>query len=488
MPSYAPAAEAIGGNLGGAAGAAGGGLLGSLGSLLAPLDYPRQALWNLARSVGRGLTNQGSWDDALRAIPGAAGALGTSILAGSGVGMPAAIGLGSLVGGIGQGFGNATDEDKFKAPTAEDVTGSDNPLLNMLVSAAGDPLTFAGSGAGAVKGAQAGKSFGKGLEEAALWRGPRYAGSAEEKLASITGALQPGMDPEKMKALEGWHSYLSGNPEALNEIPTGSQYLGHGAEAIGLRKPDGGVVTVARPSEKVNNIMLRSGESGVDFTRPPLTRPDIPEQLQATRSRPIFGDSPARVEHAPFMDILGGSTIPQGSDAEQLAWINGRDKMRREAEQMREKLAPQGLNFWDAHHGNVGHTPEGQTLITDANAIQDNLRTGLGRERNWDDFRGGADTGVPIPRAADMEQHDPGMLKNLLLNLLGSDQSIQGELAASANQYRGGSTVLGPISQNQAVAQALGANTPTNKIVPPLAGMGTTNPSPLLNRLQRFAR
>lgn len=125
-------------NVGGAAAGAGAG--GMLGRALSVLDYPRQALWNIPDKIA-----QGDYGAAVPGLLGLGAGIGTAALGG---GLPLAFLAGSLAGGAGQAVGSAEDPERFKAPTAEDLTGSDSWLLNTLTSMAGDPLTYAGAGGG----------------------------------------------------------------------------------------------------------------------------------------------------------------------------------------------------------------------------------------------------------------------------------------------------------------------------------------------------
>src|ERR1700736_5387321 len=117
MPNYAGPFGAIAGGAGGLAGA---GLGGALGRILSPLDYPRQALYNLFSGVGKGI-DSGDWHQALGAVPGALGAGLAGGLMATGVGAPLGILAGSLLGGAAQGIGDASGDERFKAPTTDDL-------------------------------------------------------------------------------------------------------------------------------------------------------------------------------------------------------------------------------------------------------------------------------------------------------------------------------------------------------------------------------
>lgn len=138
----------------GATAGAGAGELGrsKLLDLLAPLDYPRQALWNLLRGAGKLVSGEGSADDLLGALPGAIGA---------GVAAFNPLGLlgGALAGGAAQGLGKLTDSPAFEANTPGDLVESlggdrDSFLQNALVGIPTDPLTYAGGWLGRGKPAR----------------------------------------------------------------------------------------------------------------------------------------------------------------------------------------------------------------------------------------------------------------------------------------------------------------------------------------------
>jgi hypothetical protein len=476
MPNYARPFAAAGGT----AGAAGGSLLGGLGRLLEPLDYPRQALANLFAGVGEGI-DQGDWRPALKAIPGALGAGLAGGLMATGVGAPLGVLAGSALGGTAQGlFGS-------EAPTPEDLAGKlgidtndmGGKLAAIGLGMATDPLSFAGGLGGAARGAQAGSRFGKGLEEAALWRGPRYPGGIE-KLAGLAG------DNER---LAGHVANLQAHPDLssiLGEIQPGSSYLGHGAESIALRRPDGGVTTISRPSSRIAELL-----EGVDQAAPPPMRPSLSEVLQAARSRPFEttaeGVNPVRVEQLPHVDVGAGT---RATDATAIAKAERQYPFFRGAQSLRSSLADKGVNFWDTHLGNVGRTQEGRYAVLDAGALED------------------AATGTRLPGAPEqLTPREPTRMQNALLNLLGSDKAVQREISQGVSRVPGGTGValgqfapLSDLKSSSPLSSALGS-----RVSPDALGMaqemamldramaqaiemkrGTAAISPLENRFNRI--
>ncbi len=176
--------------IGGATLGAGAALHGAgLGKILEPLDYPRQALWNLAASPYRAL-EEGSLSPLLGAIPGAAGAVLGGVIGG-----PAGVLAGSALGGTLQGIGHAAGRREFDAPSVSDLTGTEDFLPNLAVGLATDPLTYAGlsqswrHGARAIKGRAAATPI-----DALAAAAPREAEVPLARVADIHPADRPFVD------------------------------------------------------------------------------------------------------------------------------------------------------------------------------------------------------------------------------------------------------------------------------------------------------
>jgi hypothetical protein len=229
---------------GGLAGAGAGGSLGALGGLfdlLKPLDYPRQALWNVPSSLAKG--------DYLGALPGLLGAGAGLGLAATGLGLPAALLGGSLAGGISQGIGRSTGGESFDAPTPSallDALGGDSSTLPGMIGAgalgiAGDPLTWTGLAAGRNfgKGAQVGRdvAMDSGLTEDMLRQADQQSHnallesmkglptSAEEQAFPVTSlAKLTGRFPESIDAQVG--AMKAGATPQQIERAAGAGYAG----------------------------------------------------------------------------------------------------------------------------------------------------------------------------------------------------------------------------------------------------------------------
>lgn len=399
MVNYAPGFERAGKVAGGVAGA---GAAGVLDQLLSPLDLPRQAAWNVINKPVQA-AQQGDASLLAGLLPALAG-----LAVGVGTANPL---LGALVAGGAQGLGSAVSEPTFSAPTVQDLTGTDDAATNFLVGALTDPMTFIGGATGAKMGGEAGAKFGQNLTEAALWRGPRYATTAEDlakmvdqspiKMGEMIGG-QVGQGLTRGQYLEkNILGQLRSSPDALAEIMPGSTPSASGSESLFFRRPDGGGTLVRGPQLDVN---LADPATGMlpPPSMVPGPRPDIPEMLQAARSKQIPGTS-LRIEQVepvqPALDYL--RDLPEGRIREQSYW-----NTRNVSDQMMRDIGDIGGNPWDMIHGkNVGFDSEGALKIFDPGAVSQ------------------------VPLGADMVQRDPNMIENLLLKLLGSDQAIQREIA-----------------------------------------------------------
>lgn len=185
----------IGGTLGAGAGAGAGGALGRAGSLLdllKPLDYPREAAYNLVRGIGRGLSGEGTWDDLLGAVPGAAGLLGGALIGGP---FGALAGAG-IAGGL-QGLGHlaVTGSPAFEANTPADLVENmggdrDSVLQTIAAGVATDPLTYVGGFGGAHGGAKAGAGVA-GMLDAAEAARPALA---MDEVPRVLEQVRPYMD------------------------------------------------------------------------------------------------------------------------------------------------------------------------------------------------------------------------------------------------------------------------------------------------------
>lgn len=324
---------------------------------------------------------------------------------------------------------------------AADVFGLDKEgglaqALGFGAEVLGDPLTYAGGLLGKLGGAAAGRKAGRALEEAAAVRGPRYPGGWEK----IAGSGLPEGSSKLPLLLEDLRQ-APGLSRALQEVPPGSQYLGHGVEALALKTPAGDVLRLSPVADDVGR----------------MARPDIPEVLQPTRAG-LAGD--VRVERSPF---AAPAANPSGAvwfdqaigDAQRLvdqdrgvlerslaraASEPGDPRWGQVAEAVRARLPAQEAELGEL----LRRWPPG-TARPDLGAIESGVRA-----RGFDPvdvhggnvgFHGGAwkvidpgaivplEGGPQLPFLADWtRQKQPGRFTNWLLDRLGADEAIRREL------------------------------------------------------------
>jgi hypothetical protein len=215
--------------LGGAGGAATGGILGTgarqgggFFDLLAPLDYPRQALWNVPSALSKG--------DFLGALPGLFGGAAGLGLAATGAGLPMALLGGSALGGLAQGAGRSTGSESFDAPTPSallealggDPEGTGGMLGSMALGALGDPLMWSEMGLGI--GRMKPRTFKGGLPDIPIPPGSEVLGAkpmmggdippgplgkmmgsrgAAGGSEAVDAALEAGANPEQLEKAAG---------------------------------------------------------------------------------------------------------------------------------------------------------------------------------------------------------------------------------------------------------------------------------------------
>lgn len=236
-------------------------------------------------------------------------------------------GLGGMLGQVGyaldtprrwlwEGLGGpSTGRDLVASLTPYDEDSKAAHLLGFGAEILGDPLTYVG---GALfRGL--GRMAGKGLERAALARGPRYAGGVE-KLA--------GGPPELVGKLSG-SSDLS---RVLGEIPEGSRMLpGASNQAIAMQTPAGDVLRIA----------------GGDALPP--SRLQIEEMLQPTRNVEVGN---FRVERVPFAEDVGS-----------------RELFGQSYGPLSRSLRSKGVHPADMHPGNIGRFGDAPVLVDPGAAV-----------------------------------------------------------------------------------------------------------------------
>jgi hypothetical protein len=243
-------------SLGGAAGAAAG-RSGSIFDILAPLDYARQAAWNLPSALSKG--------DILGALPGILGAGAGLGLAATGVGLPLALLGGSVAGGLAQGLGRSTGSESFDAPTPGHLVqalGMDpeswgGMAAGMGLGVLGDPLTYAGGAFG--------RAAGKGLAQRAAVRGMLETPALEGMPADLLrGATRAGATPAELEqaAQQGFVmrnrelGSLVGQTAGFNEYARGMPPMRFGPPEVPPVPP---VPPAARPFDPMSVLPTAPG-------------------------------------------------------------------------------------------------------------------------------------------------------------------------------------------------------------------------------------
>jgi hypothetical protein len=236
------------------------------------------------------------------------------------------------------------------------------------------------------------------LENAAIARGPGYVGGAEGLLES---AAKHGGDAryavEDLMAHPAWS-------QAMSEVPAGSQFLGHGAEAAAFQTPGGDVLrlsrTVGQPTRPLDVSMLPATRT-VDYASP-------------------LGKGGIRAERSPFAPDIAGMDLPAGVAAE--------------ARGLPQTMQGRGLDFFDSNLRNVG-MHQGRPVVIDPGAV-DTL-AGFG----------GGMSPLTTPAA-------PDRVQRFLLDMLGGQNAMQRSLNAgrSAPAYQKGFGQVGQAAGTTAAA------------------------------------
>lgn len=251
--------------------------------------------------------------------------------------------------------------------------GLGGTLAGIGVEMATDPLTWGGAGLGAMLGRRAGA--------AAMARGPRYETTADDLMRQVD-ALPPGW--QRDAAADRIAGLSKTAPEVFGEIPTGSQFLGVGAEGLAMKTPADDVVRVG---------MYKAGTP---------TRPVADTVLPATRTAD-YGAGPVvgRAERMPLADGVGSQTFWESP-----AVPGGPERMSA----LIDRAEREGIDFFDIAPRNVG-VANGRSVIIDPGSF-DVLPS----------FAGGY---APLTRAA-----EPSALMNALIGLGGGDEAVRAAINA----------------------------------------------------------
>ena len=314
QPGYMTPLMSTVGSLGGSA--LGGEAGSMLGKLFSPLDLPRQAATNFLDAF-----KQGDWQKLIPGLAGAATGLGGGLLAApltGGLSIPLSVLLGSIGGGATQAGLESTDPERFKAPTTEEFTGSQNPFLNWMVGAITDPLSYTGGAFGEMAGSKLGRMLGERWSGIGQGLGPGFTGGA----ASVAGPLEEAIKTGKTSSAIRNMSRLPEETLAQlgSEVAPGSKVIGGGESAVTLGTPTGGVTKIGLPSFT---------PEGAGAPVPDLP-PDIPGILKPTR----------------HVEYPGGFTV---THEPRLIPVEGMDPATRMAarRQMAEEIMPRVKSYSD---------------------------------------------------------------------------------------------------------------------------------------------
>lgn len=417
---YEPVGRRVGGVAGAGIGGTAGGLLGALGSLLEPLDYPRQALWNIPRSAMR-FFDQGDPRELAGLLPVLGGVAGGLV-----GGLPGA----AIGAGLTQGLGKLTDEDtqskRFEAPTGEDALralGGDpnaegGTIKSMLLQAVGDPLTYlggaSGARAGAKAGAGAGGATGADLVNKARWMGPQYSNEAglramlEESLAKTISSPQHSPNNLISSSREDLLRSLLNSPQLgdiSKEISPNMKFLGQGVETVAFADPanlSSGVTTIRSHVPWLQDSAVAKASPVSAASGLPAPRPVGEGVLPAIRQKTFPSEAGGyRVEHAPFSADVGEMSTRSAARAVENMY-----------EELRDSLIKSGENPFDLHSQNIGWGPSESIVMRDPGA---SAPVSLGK-------------GLPRPEPL---PNQPNKLEEAILRLLGAPQAVRNELSAT---------------------------------------------------------
>jgi hypothetical protein len=356
------------------------------------LDLPRQSLWNIGSGLAEG--------DFSKALPGLLGVAGAAGLGMTGVGIPLAVLGGSALGGLGQNlFGaDAPSSDQFANQLGLDTDTFEGKAGSFALNMATDPLSFAGMGLGSKLGQKAGASIGKGLESAAIQRGPRYGTQLDDLLKTFP---TEGVAAEEAALSAGTLNEFRGTPQLsamLREIPEGSRYLGGGAEGTAFRTPSGDVsrigLTVNQHARPIDDMIL--------------------QPLRSVAADAGVTSGPHKVmmhaERLPFAEKVGDSRVIMAAGNAKPMNLPLAQRWKAWTDEMTDEAAMRQLDIADLAPRNWG-VQGGKPKIIDPGSV---------------DPRGSYAGGFnPL---VDSSQQ-PGTLSNALLSLLGSDRAMQAALA-----------------------------------------------------------
>jgi len=383
------------------------------------LDNPRQALWNMGSGLAEG--------DFSKAAPGLLGAALAGGLGMTGIGLPLAALAGSAVGGLGQNlFGSsAPSRDDMAKTFGFDPETTGGQIGSFALDMATDPLSLAGVGIGSRLGRQAGSSIGRGLEQAAIQRGPRYSTTLDDLLRTFPEKVGTGSDDMASMAAGTLEELRGSKPLSamLQEIPEGSRYLGSGAEGIAFKTPTNDVarfgMTTDQMGRPITDVLLqptRGAQIDSGLTSGYSPRPTDVGSGSSWTSVKTSGQSPVmlRTERLPMAENVGNARAIMAASGDKLPNRPLAQQWDEWTRSLADEQAGKRLDAFDLAPANLG-THGGKPVIIDPGSLAP-----------MPGYEGGFN---PLVDAS----AGNGKITNALLSLLGSDKSMQKALAQGRN-------------------------------------------------------
>lgn len=352
------------------------------------LDDPRKSLWNIGSGLAEG--------DFSKALPGLLGAGAAGLTAATGFGLPFAALAGSAVGGLSQNlFGKeAQSPDDLVRSMGGDPDSVSGQIGSLGLGLAGDPLSLAGAGMGRA-GAKLGGGAGRSLEAGAIQRGPRYGTTVDDLLKTFPATEDASMAAQTLNEFRGTPQLSS----MLREIPEGSSYLGSGAEGTAFKTPAGDVsrfgLTMSQHARPIDQMLLQP------------TRTVAAESGVFSKGSPVMLHS----ERVPFAQSVGKPKEIMAAGGDRLTRNATVEKQWQDwTKQLQDEASMRQLNVDDLNSRNWG-VHQGKPVIIDPGSVDPRSS-----------FAGGFNPLID-------SSQQPGMIKNALLSMLGSDAKMRAALA-----------------------------------------------------------
>jgi hypothetical protein len=308
------------------------------GDVLAPLDYPRKALYNTVASPFRAMQS-GNASDLIGMIPGiAGGALGGL------VGGPLGVLAGSALGGALYGAGEASGRPEFNAPSVSDLTGTEDFLPNMAAGVLTDPLTFAGLGQ-AWRGAKGALAGGEALSTAKAAESAIPVAKLAEPIAQeakpIAEAAQLRTPPAQLeqavptaeRVQAPFYSRLERAIERLGNKPIGVPALENRLQKVAkegfsseeLQHTLGDLLESKKPGDTVTKDELLNHFRQNQIKVEEVMHGDVPADQEFKRVQYMDRNTPGGENHHELIMTMPRKS-PPSLTSEEMAWMKNADK------------------------------------------------------------------------------------------------------------------------------------------------------------------